>query len=643
MFNTTTTNHILPQVIESYNVSDWEIETDTGFVSIDEIHKTVTYDQWYVECENGKWYIGADLHRVFDENMNTIYTYELKVNETKIQTDEGPSLVVKVENRGDPQHMYDFTLADDSNHRFYANGILSHNSTNMGIRTVLMTHLLPGLRVATIVPRHEQLRTIAYKYSEISNAYRFKSTNSKGKDNLYNKEVYHPNGQISTMDIWYILTNPDKIRGKTYDWIDYDEYQDFDDSLEGVIAATQSRSTLRSVTYSGTSKTTDSSLEARWLESSRGLWRLTCSACKHDNYPTVDHGVFDMIQPEGLCCKKCGRKLNVREGRWDFEAPTMLELGRWGFHIPQIIVPANTENRDIWIDIYRNSRTMDKKTFMEEFLGEATEEGSRELTAKDLQNICILGPIQDVQKKALDPKTNPYMFTVGGCDWGGSDYNPAEKSKESYTVHVILGVKRLGGIDILSVKHYAGMVYDDIIGEIAADHHKFKCSAIAGDFGGSQFYIPTLKKLVDPLKVVAFKYGGNAMLSIPPSSQHFGNLYNLNRTESLTSLIMDIKAMKIRSPSWEQMSKSLLECLNLVRTPIELASGANDLLYKKRGNKPDDFFHALNYANTIAKLLQGIPLFEDPTKQAMFNNYMRYGTFTPPVIHRRSHVHAIMG
>lgn len=518
-------------------------------------------------------------------------------------------------------------------------------STNQGIRTVLFTQLIPGLRVATIVPRHEQLRTIGYKYSEISNAYRFKNKNNKGKDNLYNKEIYHQSGMVSNMDIWYILTNPDKIRGKTYDWIDFDEYQDFDPSLEGVILSTQSRSNCRAVTYSGTSKTTDSALEGKWLESSKGLWRLTCPHCNFDNYATVDHGVFDMIQPKGLCCKKCGRVLNVRDGKWDFEAPSMLELGHWGFHIPQIIVPANTENKNIWIDIYRNSRVMDKKTFLQEFLGEATEEGARELTTKNLQDICVLGPINEVQKKALDERNCPYKYIVGGCDWGGSDYNPAivgGKHKESFTVHTIVGMRFDGTMHILSVDHYAGMAYDEIVECIAKKHHTFHCCALGGDMGGSAVYVNALKKLINPLRVVSFKYGkpGAPFLSIPPSSMNFGNLYNLNRTESITTVFMDIKDKRILAPDWSHISTSLLECLNLVRVPVEDASGANTLYYERKFGKPDDFLHSLNYACVLGKLLLNLPLFEDPTKQQMFYNYYHYGSFSAPIASRRGNLRA---
>lgn len=623
-----TENSLLPKVIESYSVEDWEILTDDGWVDIEEIHKTAPYNQWKLVTESNKELIGADLHRVYNEDMQTRYLFELKENDL-VQTKDGIEKVVSIKNQGNPVNMYDLTLADNSNHRFYANDILSHNSTNMGIRTILLCNLLPGIKIATIVPRTEQLKTIADKYSETDKAYRFKKTNAKFRDNLYYKEFPHPSGKISIMRLWYILTNADKIRGNRYDGIDYDEYQDFDDTLEPVIKATQSRSDLRFTTYSGTSKTTDSALEARWLESARGMWRLTCPACHYDNYPTIKYGVMDMIQPKGLCCKKCGRLLNVREGHWDFEAPEMLKLGHWGFHIPQVIVPANTENPNIWIDIYRSSKTMEKKFFYEEFLGEATEEGSRELTAKDLQRICTLGSLESVQREALDPTSRKYKMFLSGCDWGGSDWNPASNTKESYTVHTIVGVLPNGNLDIVYSHTYAGMMYEEICQCIAKAHHTFHCSAIAGDFGGGLAYLNELKKHIDPLKVISFKYPGSkvAMLTIPPSSQNFGNLYSLNRTESITALFLDIKEGKIRAPGWEYMSRELLQCLNLVRIPVENATGENTLKYEKAGNKPDDFLHSLNYANVLSKLMLGQPLFEDQTKQAMFYNYMHHGTF----------------
>ena len=158
----------IPEVLESKSVSDWQILTDTGWVDILETHKTIPYEKWKIVTNSGKNLIGADLHRVFNNKNEPIYISELTTGD-HIFTQDGLESVCKVEQSKETCNMFDLTLSDASNHRYYANGILSHNSTNQGTRSILFGNLIPGLRMATIVPRHEQLRTIAYKYSEIAN------------------------------------------------------------------------------------------------------------------------------------------------------------------------------------------------------------------------------------------------------------------------------------------------------------------------------------------------------------------------------------------------------------------------------------------------------------------------------------------
>jgi hypothetical protein len=50
-----------------------------------------------------------------------------------------------------------------------------------------------------------------------------------------------------------------------------------------------------------------------------------------------------------------------------------------------------------------------------------------------------------------------YRYVVSGMDWGGSDYNPAIKTKLSYTVHAILGVRTDGIMEGLHFKRYSGL------------------------------------------------------------------------------------------------------------------------------------------------------------------------------------------
>lgn len=619
----------MDKFIAKATIEDLEVLTDTGYVSIQAIHKTIPFHIYKVVTDKKKVINCADEHILFDENMHEIFVDEIIVGVTKIQTEDGIELVEDIIDCHDEDNMYDLELADESNHRYYTNNILSHNTTNLGIRTNTCMRLLPGLKVAAIVPRAEQLKTIADKYKEIENAYRFNYTTPNARSNLFFKEFPHPCGKMSQLRLWHILTNADKIRGNTYDWLDFDEYQDFDDSLETEILATQSRTKIPMLTYGGTSKSVDTALEEKWILSSRGLWRLQCPGCHKDNYPTIEHGVMEMIKPDGLSCKFCGHKLNVREGQWDFESLSALSLGKIGFHVPQIIVPANTENKAKWLRIYNAAQDKNNfKGFCEEYLGEATEQGTKEISVKDLERICVLGDIKTLQQNVFKNKNRMYDFLISGCDWGGSDNNPAEKTKVSYTVHVIIGVKADGTYDILDMNRYAGMDWDTIAGCIAKRHTDFGCYALACDRGVGEVYINNLRKLLDPLKVIAFKYAApnSKLLSIPKNSA-FPNMYSLNRTESITATFEAVKTLQLKAPNWEQCKSALMDLLNLVRVPAETAGGETAFRYSRKPTKSDDFLHAINFALVLAKVIQGRPMFEDAQQRALFMNTITGGMY----------------
>ena len=621
---------MIKKFIESYDTDEWEIETDDGWQDIKAIHKTIPYKVWNVITKNNCKFSAADRHIVFRENYEEVFVCELKIGD-KIITKDGASEVVSIEETNKEENMYDIELGINSTHRFFANDVLHHNTTNLGIRTDLCMRLIPGLKLATIVPRTEQLKTIGDKYKEIENANRFKCQSPNVRSNLFFKEFPHPGGKVSQLRLWYILTNADKIRGNTYDWLDFDEYQDFDNSLETEIIATQSRTKIPMLTFGGTSKSVDTALEEKWLNSARGLWRLTCPHCKFDNYPTIKNGVMDMIKPQGLCCLKCGHKLNVRDGQWDFEDQYALKLGRWGFHVPQIIVPANTEDESKWLRIY--SKAQDKTDFngfCEEYLGEATEEGTKEISITDLQRACVLGDIKHLQQDFFKKGRSiydTYSHIVSGCDWGGSDYNVAMKSKVSYTAHVIMGIRRDGKFDLLDFTRYSGMDWDNVAANICKRHKEFGCYALASDYGGGAVYINNLRKLIDPFKVLAFKYSMPKAKLLGEADSNFQGLYSLNRTESISAVFQAIKQGQIRFPDWEQCKTALLDILNLVRIPSESRSGETTFLYNRKPNKSDDFLHAINYAFILGKLLRGDPLFEDPRVQATFFNLITGGAY----------------
>ncbi|WQJ53590.1 MAG: hypothetical protein [Wendovervirus sonii] len=112
---------------KTWNVNDFEILTDTGYVDITALHETIPYKEYYIRTENGKDLKCADNHILFKDDFSEIYTADLKVGDI-IMTDEGPSKVIYAEKNGFTSPMYDFELSINTNHRYYTNGILSHNT-----------------------------------------------------------------------------------------------------------------------------------------------------------------------------------------------------------------------------------------------------------------------------------------------------------------------------------------------------------------------------------------------------------------------------------------------------------------------------------------------------------------------------------
>ena len=108
-----------------------EILTDTGFSHVSRLMLSKPFDIYNIRLENGYWLECADEHIVFDNDFNEIYVDQLHTGDY-IQTDQGLQKIVSIEHYNTKVCMGDITV-DDDNHRFYSNGILSHNSTTTAI------------------------------------------------------------------------------------------------------------------------------------------------------------------------------------------------------------------------------------------------------------------------------------------------------------------------------------------------------------------------------------------------------------------------------------------------------------------------------------------------------------------------------
>lgn len=122
----------LKKITKTIIVNDYEILTDGGWSDCIALHETIPYEKWVLKTENFSLDC-ADNHIIFDEFFNEIFVCDLSIG-SKIQTKNGLETVIFLENTEDEEIMYDLEVGDE-NHRYYSNGILSHNTTLAGILT----------------------------------------------------------------------------------------------------------------------------------------------------------------------------------------------------------------------------------------------------------------------------------------------------------------------------------------------------------------------------------------------------------------------------------------------------------------------------------------------------------------------------
>lgn len=505
-------------------------------------------------------------------------------------------------------------------------------SSTFGARQLMMTHMYPGFRSLYVTPHSDHKKTYADKLMEMSRAFRFNKVPSKYRQNLYYKEF--PGGGM--IKLIYALTSAMAARGNTVDEILFDEYQNFDSSLEDAILEAQKNSRIPSVVYAGTALTTDTALEAKYQQSSKGVFMIRCGCGEWLNTGDRDTAL-DLIQPEGITCPKCSRLQDVRRAELVHESTEMLKARRIGMRVPQIIIPQFIDDAVEYGRLYaKKASGVNLSSLLQENLGIPVEEGGREITQKDLEDMCVLVQ-SECKKKAREGR---YKFVVGAVDYGGSDYNAATKTKKSYTIHSVQGVNHDNTIDIIHFQEYAGMSYDDISDMIINTHFDLKCSNLATDFGGGEVYRDRIRlRLGDWRRHFIFGYVGPHSAPVGrPKDSEIQNHYSLNRTESLTALFKLIKSGRLRCFEWPLASRFLLDFLNLYRGLDEDHEGSTKWTYRKHGSKTDDALHSINFGQTLIRLMLDEPLIPDRKLRDEVLSALRRNNTVPGLSRRHGHV-----
>lgn len=150
-------DQIQRKFIDTIDIDDWEVETDTGWAEVESVSKTIQYRVFEIKTETGKVFRCADDHILFDENFDEIFAKDT-LNK-KIVTKQGFEKVIKINELDCSENMYDLQI-NSSEHRFWTSEILSHNSTSIAAYMLHFVLFNPNKFCAILANKADSAREI---------------------------------------------------------------------------------------------------------------------------------------------------------------------------------------------------------------------------------------------------------------------------------------------------------------------------------------------------------------------------------------------------------------------------------------------------------------------------------------------------
>ena len=138
--------------IQELHVDGWSVKTDTGFKKISQSAKTIQYQIWKITTKN-HFLKCADNHIVYKSDYSECFVKDVNIGDVII-TETGLEQVICVESTVDFESMFDLSV-DSEDHRYYTNGILSHNTT-IGAFYLLYEACFPTVKGDILIVAHKQ-------------------------------------------------------------------------------------------------------------------------------------------------------------------------------------------------------------------------------------------------------------------------------------------------------------------------------------------------------------------------------------------------------------------------------------------------------------------------------------------------------
>lgn len=484
-------------------------------------------------------------------------------------------------------------------------------SVSQAAQGILMNATIPHLSTLYITPLFEQIRRFSNNYVRafIDNSPVRKLLSGKGgAQSVMQRDFWNQ----SVMHFSFAGLDAERIRGISSDFNRYDEIQNFDFDLLGVIQETMSASDYSVEQFSGTPKSLDNTLQKLWQDSSQAEWVTKCphGGCGHWNVPSLGEDLLRMIGPvrddisfdrPGIVCGKCRKPIQPATGRWYHAFPERKHK-KAGFHIPQQIMPMHYGVKEKWANLvgkYEGRGNVSKSKFLNEVCGESCDVGIKLVSLTELQRAACL-PWKNIARDAMKQIGN-YEMTCLAVDWGGGG-----EKMTSFTTLAVLGFLPDGRIDVIWGHRVRDMLnYEAEADLIVSVMKAFRCRFLAHDYGTSGNARETLVvQRGVPLEIIMpIRYTGagiqNFMVYKKPTVAHPRFWYSLDRSRAIVTVCQAIRTGMVRFFEYDHESADdpgLINDFTALQEETMERKFKNDIYAITRNPAlPDDFAHSVTY------------------------------------------------
>lgn len=409
---------------------------------------------------------------------------------------------------------------------------------------------------------------------------------SKCKNQTLAKEL--KNGSMIYLRSCYHTA--DGIRGISANSVYIDEVQDILIDNIPVIEECTARKNPKRMTFCGTPKTFDNSIQQLWNQTTQHYWAMKCPACGKWNVPIQ----IENLSETGLVCSKCKHPLQVDDGQYVAMHPDRSFIG---YHISQAMVAGVPQTGIPWSRLYEKLKNplYSEAKFYNECLGFSYDNGAKLLVEADIKACCD----PDRQEWTTKRKSEWGIYTlIAAVDWGVLGGN-------THTVVTLGGMNKDGKLQVIFTKKFP--VDQDPLAqmdELVKLIYPANPAIIVSDRGGGSLANSILRKRFPKQRCYEIEYKAkvNDGMHFSPESKS----WITDRTRAMAGVILDIKAGNMVFPNYNICMKDYV-APDLLTLSCEYNERIRAFQIIRDIGTPDDFAHTLVYLRLGAKFFAASP------------------------------------